>query len=299
MPDPSPQSSQPAQPPRTPQQSTFAHQLDAAQTLAVAIEAARLGAAQLMHYRDQFSVREKAPKDLVTDADLASQQAVFARLRESFPLHAMVGEEEGQDQPPSDADGRPRSDIPCWIVDPLDGTINYVHHLQSFCVSIALAAEGHLQVGVVLDPVSEELFYATRGGGAFVSRPDGSQVRPLRVSACAQLERALLACSFPAGVRKDAIEVRQFCEVLEACQTLRRLGSCALNLCYLAAGRLDGYWAQSVKSWDMAAGALMVAEAGGLMTNFDGAPVDLWHPVFAATASEQLQQALLAKLRAA
>jgi len=180
----------------------------------------------------------------------------------------------------------------CWIVDPLDGTVNYVHRLQSFCVSIALVEGDQLQVGVVLDPVTEELYVARRGQGASLITDRGTRARPLRVSSCADLPQAMVACSFPAGVRRDAPEVGQFVAVLERCRALRRLGSCALNLCYLADGRIDGYWTQSVKPWDMAAGALLVEEAGGKITSMQGTPLQVWEADFIAAATLQLHQQL-------
>lgn len=273
--------------------------------LTVAIAAAKAGAAELMAYRGRFSVREKAPKDLVTDADLASQRAVFETLRTAFPDERMMGEEEGHDQPPRDDRGE-ILDAPIWIVDPLDGTLNYVHSLQSFCVSVGLIYRNQLQVGVIADPVCDEMFTAKLGDGAWVSKLDGSERKRLLVSQCTDIESSLLACSFPAGVKSDALEVRQFCRVLERCQALRRLGSCALNLCYVAAGRLDGYWAQSVKCWDMAAGALIVSEAGGVITdiqppsmfdpNIQEQPLNVWDPKFSAASSTELQGELLAAL---
>jgi myo-inositol-1(or 4)-monophosphatase len=260
--------------------------------LEVAIDAALAGASELMKRRDSFSFREKGFKDLVTDADLASQQAIFARLAKAFPDEVMMGEEEGFDIAPTDSSGVP-VDVPIWIVDPLDGTLNYVHQLQNFCVSIGLAFRNELQVGVVVDPVCDEMFTAIRGEGAWVSRLDGSGRKRIAVSKCEDLSSALLACSFPAGVKSDAIEVQQFCRVLEQCQALRRLGSCALNLCYVAAGRLDGYWAQSVKVWDMAAGALIVREAGGQINSIQGGPLDLWEPKFSSAATRPLQDELI------
>lgn len=265
--------------------------------LEVAVDAARRGAHQLMKFRSGFSVREKAPKDLVTDADLASQRAIFSRLGEAFPEHALVGEEEGHNEPPRDASGAIRGDVPCWIVDPLDGTVNYVHQLQSFCVSIALWHEHQLRVAVIYDPLSDELFHAVRGGGAVLCRGDGSQPRGLRTSNCPALANALLACSFPAGVQKHDAPVVQFCDVIGRARAVRRLGSCALNLCYVAAGRLDGYWATSVHAWDMAAGALIVREAGGTITDFEGGDVNLWSPEFVAGGQPALHAELCDVLR--
>lgn len=271
----------------------------------VAIQAARAGAAELMRYRSGFSVREKAPRDFVTNADLASQRAVFGLLRQAFPGEAVVGEEEGHHRPPTefsraaDPQGTESEEQlrPCWIVDPLDGTLNYVHGLQHFCVSIGLAVGDQLQLGVVLDPLSDELFCASRGEGAWVSRVDGSGANPLQASQCRDIGSALLACSFAPGARRNSLEVLQFGEVLERCRSLRRLGSCALNLCYIAAGRLDGYWARSVQSWDMAAGALIVEEAGGVVGPLEGEQLDLWNPKFCAAATSDLQRMILEIVR--
>jgi myo-inositol-1(or 4)-monophosphatase len=260
--------------------------------LQIALDAANAGAQELIRHRDSFSVREKAKKDLVTSADLASQRAIFARLRAAFPDHHMMGEEEGHDAQPIDAHGK-RVEAPIWIVDPLDGTLNYVHQLQNYCVSIALFHQDRLQVGVIVDPVCQETFTAVAGQGAYLSRGDDSPPTKISVSNCTKIEESLLACSFPAGAKKDSIEAIQFCEVLERCQALRRLGSCALNLCYVAAGRLDGYWARSVKAWDMAAGALIVQEAGGVIGHINGGPLDVWDPKFCAAASQSLQDQLL------
>lgn len=273
--------------------------IDGPNELPVAVAAARAGAEELMQRWGDLQVHEKGPKDLVTDADYASQAAIFKLLGESFPDHLLIGEES--------TDGKTNAleqlvlgeQRGCWIVDPLDGTINYVHRLQSFCVSIAYVAEGELQVGVILDPVCDELFFAARGRGAWVSRCNGDQQRPVKVSDCKDISRGMFACSFPAGVKRDAPEVQQFAAVLEECQSLRRLGSCALNLCYVADGRLDGYWTQSVKAWDMAAGALIVKEAGGTVTAMDGGPLDLHNPEFIATATTELNQVLMKTLREA
>ncbi len=221
------------------------------QHLEIAITAARAGAVELMARRDDRVVSEKAPKDLVTDADLASQKAIRALLMDPFPDYGFVGEEEGETKPPPSVQ---RGDVdapPCWVVDPLDGTVNYVHRLQSFAVSIGLFAAGKMRLGVVYDPVVDEMFTAIDGQGARVND------RVVRHSDCERLGEALVACSFPAGVKADAPEVTRFTRVLERCRSLRRLGSCALNMCYVADGRLDAYWATNVSAWDSAAGTVI------------------------------------------
>ncbi|MEX0824948.1 MAG: inositol monophosphatase family protein [Pirellulaceae bacterium] len=255
--------------------------------LETAVAAARAGAEELMKRRSSRRVSEKGPRDLVTDADLASQTIIRAILADAFPDHAFVGEEEGENDPPSAVTAGGSDAPPCWIVDPLDGTVNYVHRLQSFAVSIGCFAQGGLRVGVVYDPVREETYTATAGGGAFLNG------QPIETSDCTVVEEALVACSFAARVQRDSTEVERFLAALERCRSLRRLGSCALNLCYVAAGCLDGYWAASVKSWDVAAGALIASEAGARLTMIDGSPFDVWDPRFAVFANEALHRQMI------
>jgi len=252
--------------------------------------AARAGGHVLLNYRSRFRVREKAPRDLVTDADLASQRAIRDIVLGMFPDHDFLGEEDDPTATRSGravaADGRPR-----WIVDPLDGTANYVHGLQGFAVSIAVEQQGQLLAGTVFDPVSGECFTARVGQGAWLNG------RPLAVSNCVDPGQAMVAASFSPDVTRDSVEIRRFVEILVACQSVRRLGSCALNLSYVAAGRLDAYWTTSVKTWDVAAGALLVAEAGGLTTNLDGGRLDLERPEFLSAGTAQLHADLLGILR--
>lgn len=257
------------------------------QHLMIAIAAAKAGAAELMARRDDRIVREKGPKDLVTDADLASQQAVRGILLEAFPRYVFVGEEEGQNEPlESVRRGDPEAP-PCWVVDPLDGTVNFVHRLQSFAVSIALHANGKMRLGVIYDPVTDELFSALDGCGARCND------RPIQVSHCERIDQALVACSFPARVKRSDPEVARFVQVLEQCRSLRRLGSCALNMCYVAAGRLDAYWATNVSVWDSAAGTVIAREAGATLTAYDGSRLDDWNPRFCLSATPLLHQSIV------
>ncbi|MEM6364553.1 MAG: inositol monophosphatase family protein [Planctomycetota bacterium] len=258
--------------------------------LDVAIAAARLGAKELMARRDDRVVQEKAPKDLVTDADLASQEAIRSHLTAAFPGYAFVGEEEGETQPPQAVrDGDPNAP-PCWVVDPLDGTVNFVHRLQSFAVSIGLYAAGKMRLGVILDPTRDECFTAIDGGGAHVNG------RAMKSSDTTDISEALIACSFRAGVKADSPEVTRFIRVLECCRSLRRLGSCALNMCYVADGRLDGYWATGVSAWDSAAGTVIAREAGAVLTGYDGQPFDDWEPRFCVTSGPEMQSQLIDRL---
>ena len=260
--------------------------------LSIAVQAARAGAAELMARRDSRVVSEKAPKDLVTDADLASQKAVRDLLENEFPDYAFVGEEDGENDPPDSVRQGAADAPPCWVVDPLDGTVNFVHRLQSFAVSIGLYAAGKMRLGVIYDPVVDEMFTAIDGQGAFVND------RQMKASDCEDISHGLLACSFPAGVRADAPEVVRFTRVLERCRSLRRLGSCALNMCYVSDGRLDGYWATNVASWDAAAGIVIAREAGATITSYDGTPIDDWNPRFAVSATSSLHETMVGLLSA-
>lgn len=254
--------------------------------LDLAVTAAKAGAAELLSRWESRTVSEKAPKDLVTDADLASQKAIRGILMDGFDRYAFVGEEEGENDPPASVRNGDADAPPCWVVDPLDGTVNYVHRLQSFAVSIGLYHAGRMRLGVILDPVTDELYTAIDGGGAFLNG------LPIHSSDCTDLSQALIACSFPAGVKADSPEVARFVRVLERCRSLRRLGSCALNMCYVAAGRLDGYWATNVSSWDSAAGTVIAREAGAQLTAYDGSDFDDWLPRFCVSATTPIHETM-------
>ncbi|MCC9643131.1 inositol monophosphatase [Rhodopirellula sp. JC740] len=258
--------------------------------LRLAVEAARAGAVELMARRDDRVVREKAPKDLVTDADLASQKAIREILTQGHPDYAFVGEEEGENDPPASVLAGDSDAPPCWVVDPLDGTVNYVHQLQSFAVSIGLYSAGKMRLGVIYDPTRDEMFTAVDGQGAFCNE------KPINSSDCTQLDESLIACSFRAGVTGDSPEVTRFVKVLERCRSLRRLGSCALNMCYVAAGRLDGYWATNVAAWDSAAGTVIAREAGAVLEGYGGEAFDDWNPKFCVSATPELQSRLTEQL---
>ena len=251
----------------------------------VCVDAAKAGGDVLRRWSNKFSAREKGPRDLVTEADLESQQVIREILLTNFPDHNFLGEEDTE----ADVAALLKSEL-CWVVDPLDGTANYVHQLQTYAVSIALVQNGQPIVGVIFDPVTNDCYAAEKGKGASCNG------QPLSVSKCTQIDQAMIAASFSANVSRESKEIGRFLEVLLQCQALRRLGSAALNLCYLAAGQLDAYWATSVKAWDVAAGLLIVEEAGGSVNALDGGPVDLVDPVFASAATSELQQQLLTAL---
>ena len=254
--------------------------------LDAACEAARCGAAVLEEWRGRFEVKEKGRFDLVTDADLGSQRAVRAYLERRFPTHGFLGEEEGgsKAKPPA---GAP----PTWIVDPLDGTTNYAHDFPFYCVSIGLWADGAMVVGVVLDPRHHELFIASKGHGAFLNG------RPIHTSRSARLEEALLATGFPPDVRGQEKTLDWWRYFSLRTRSLRRTGSTALNLAYVAAGRFDGYWGFDNHVWDVAGGVVLVTEAGGALTQADGSPCDPFLPDSLAS-NGPLHPVLLDALRA-
>lgn len=233
-------------------------------------------------------VSHKGEVDLVTEVDLASEALIVEALRARFPADHIVAEEGSG----GDREGAPPA-ARTWIIDPLDGTTNFSHGLPHFCVSIALCdADGPL-VGVVHEPIRRWTFSAVRGGGAW---RDGTR---LSVSPCAILDRALLATGFPYD-RRTALKnnFSEAAHLLRQGQGLRRAGAAALDLAYVAAGWLDGYWESRLSAWDIAAGALLVTEAGGVVTGDDGTPLDLSAGHLCA-GTPGVQPALLAALAAA
>lgn len=246
-------------------------------------QAALLGGRELLAWRGRFSTREKGLADLVTEADLASQEAIQRLLADRFPDHRFVGEEAaGSDAPPTD-----HGETPCWVVDPLDGTTNYVHDFPCYAVSVAAVVGGVPVAGAVLDPVRDELFWAGRGLGAWLGD------RPLQPAVTPRLGEALIGVSLPAAVKTDGPDFNCLLSLAPRCQAIRRMGSAALNLAYLACGRLDGYVAHKISPWDVAAGVLLVSEAGGLITSPDGSPHDVWRASCLGAGSHALHAALL------
>jgi myo-inositol-1(or 4)-monophosphatase len=262
--------------------------------LEVCLEAARKGGQVLLDWQDRFSFREKGPRDLVTEADVAAQEVIRGILLKSFPSHDFLGEEEAADRVAKGlAPMAARRSEFRWVVDPLDGTANYVHRMPGFAVSIALQKGDEIVLGVVFDPKSKECFTAVRGEGASLNG------QPLKTSGCERLNECLIAVSFSPNVERGSLEITRFVEALHACQSVRRLGSAALNLAFVASGRLDAYWATSCSIWDVAAGFLLVEEAGGTICGIDGQAVSLQRPEFLASASQPLERALLGVLESA
>jgi myo-inositol-1(or 4)-monophosphatase len=221
----------------------------------------RAGDIQMARRESGFRVDKKGAIDLVTEVDLECERMCRAVIAERFPQHDVLAEELGGDSPE-----QPRSSHR-WVFDPLDGTTNYTHGLPIFCASLALEYEGQACVGAVYDPTRRELFTAERGEGAYLNGA------ALRISGTVELIDALLVTGFPYDVHEESGDlVELFGAFLGRARAVRRLGSAALDLCYVAAGRFDGFWEQHLKPWDVSAGALIVQEAGGIVTGMDGSP---------------------------
>ena len=230
----------------------------AAELRQACVEAVRCGGAILAdRFHRPRTIERKGSTDLVTDADRASEAAVLGLLRQRYPEAAILAEESG-------AHGRAEAALR-FYVDPLDGTSNYAHGLPHFAVTVAVADQDGLLAGATLDPLRGELFSAGRGEGASLGE------RRLRVSSCRTLEHALLATGFANDVQADfGRPLELFGEFIRRSPTIRRLGSAAIDLAYVAAGRFDGFWEERLNPWDVAAGILLVREAGGTVTDLSG-----------------------------
>jgi myo-inositol-1(or 4)-monophosphatase len=236
---------------------------DTARYLATAIDIVlRAGDLQMRRFGRDFRVEMKGAIDLVTEVDIEVEQMCRAVLAERFPSHAVLAEEAGG--LPDATDGTSEY---CWIFDPIDGTTNYAHGLPVFCSSLALEIRGRIAIGAIYDPTRRELFTAERGVGAFLN---GSR---MAVSKADRLVDAVLVTGFPYDIHQNPGNILGlFNAFIGRARAVRRLGSAALDLCYVAAGRLDGFWEGSLRPWDVAAGALLVEEAGGQVCGMDGSP---------------------------
>ena len=236
----------------------------------VALRAAKEAGAILREGLDRTrTIEYKGTKNLVTDIDRRSEEAIASLVRRELPGHSLVSEEGTRLEGNSGYR---------WLVDPLDGTTNYAHGYPCFCVSIGIEKDGTLIYGVVYDPTLEEVFAAERDGGAFLNG------KRLRVSAISELSKALLATGFPHDVAAaEEDNLNHFGNFMKRAQAIRRPGSAALDLCYVAAGRFDGFWELGLNAWDVAAGSLAVMEAGGRVTDLTGQPLRLSAPRIVAS----------------
>jgi myo-inositol-1(or 4)-monophosphatase len=223
-------------------------------------------------YGRTLQISNKGVIDLVTEVDLAAERLIIDRIKSYYPRHAILAEE-------ADASGvvhLGQGDWK-WIIDPLDGTTNYAHSYPCFCVSIALERKGVIELGVIYDPLRDETFAAERGAGATLNE------RRIRVSEIDDLNRAMLCTGFPYDVRDHGDFARHFHNFIMHAQAVRRDGSAALDLAYVACGRFDGFWEEGLRPWDVAAGVLLVEEAGGSVSYYDGSPFNIYAPPILAS----------------
>lgn len=233
--------------------------MDLVRVKRLGISAAFKGAEIIRSFYGNISeIGKKGAIDLVTEADVGSEKVIIETIRETFPDHSILAEESGLSQGAPDAQ---------WIIDPLDGTTNFAHQLGLFAVSIAFALKGEVVVGIVLNPMTGELFTATAEGPAELNG------KPITVASADRVSESLLVTGFPYNLHDHFEELMtRFSDCLHASQGVRRLGSAALDLCYVACGRFDGFWEQNLYPWDTAAGMLINRRAGGVVTDFSDRP---------------------------
>lgn len=232
-----------------------------------AIQIAREAGGVLIDRLGRAQVTNKGTIDLVTEADLAAEELIIDRIRSHYPRHSILAEESGASDGitliPGESEWK-------WIVDPLDGTTNYAHGYPCFCVSIGIERAGRVEIGVVYDPMRDEIFAAERGQGATLNE------RRMRVSKVQDLNNAMLCTGFPYNVRERPNFARDFTNFTMQAQAVRRDGSAALDLAYVACGRFDGFWEDGLNPWDVAAGILLIEEAGGRVTDYQNEPLDIY-----------------------
>lgn len=243
------------------------------------------GAGEILRasYGTNFEVRNKGEIDLVTEADHRSESYLISEIRRRFPEHRIFSEESGE---------LLGQDQHVWFIDPLDGTVNYAHHVPVFAVSIAYQQDGALWLGAVYDPMRDEMFGAQHGEGARLNS------KPIRVSSTSQLDRSLLATGFAYDIRTHPEKnLDHFARFSVRCQGIRRFGSAAIDLCYVAAGRYDGFWELRLNDWDVAAGALIAEEAGAYITDIHGKPDYFAQPQSILAANPTLHAQMLMVLQ--
>jgi myo-inositol-1(or 4)-monophosphatase len=237
-----------------------------------AIETARdAGQILLEKFGRQINISKKGDIDLVTEADLASEALIIERIKSYHPRHSILAEESGE---AVIIGGENKWK---WIIDPLDGTTNYAHGYPCFCVTIALEHEGDIVIGVTYDPTRNELFAAEKGNGASLNN------KPICVSAEAKLADSLVVTGFPYDFKQKENFERNLTNFLVKSRGVRRDGSAAIDMAYVACGRFDGFWEEGLNPWDVAAGKLLIEEAGGQVTYYDGSPFSIYSPPICAS----------------
>lgn len=223
------------------------------------------GAGEILRagYGEIHRIDFKGPIDMVTEIDCEAEEYIVSKIKDAFPSHSIIAEESGK------TDGKKENR---WFIDPVDGTSNYARGLPIFASSIAYAEKSKMQLGCVYDPIRDECFYAEKGEGAWLNG------EAIHVSGTRELINAMLVTGFPYDIHKKENNINHFSNIIREVHTLRRLGSAALDLVYVAAGRLDGYWEIDICPWDIAAGTLIVEEAGGMVTTIHGDPVYMRPP---------------------
>lgn len=229
--------------------------------LNIATQAARQASRIILRFMDQMDkveITEKSQNDFVTQVDKLSEEMIITHIKKAYPDHCILSEETGYQ--------KGYNEEYCWVIDPLDGTRNFMHGLPQFSISIAVMKNNAAELGLIYDPIRQELFTATRGQGAYVNS------RRMRISQTQKLSQALIGTGFPYQNKDNTQKyISAFEKVFSNCGDIRRAGSAALDLAYVAAGRLDGFWQMSgLQIWDMAAGSLMIKEAGGIVCDFKG-----------------------------
>jgi len=236
-----------------------------------AIETAReAGQILLEKFGRKINIYKKGDINLVTEADLASEKLIIEKIRSYYPKHAILAEESGEAAMEGTSAWK-------WIIDPLDGTTNYAHGYPCFCVTIALEHDGEIVLGVTFDPTRDELFAAEKGSGATLNG------RQIRVSETENLNDALLVTGFPYDTRERENFARHFTEFIYKSRGIRRDGSAAIDMAYVACGRFDGFWEEGLNAWDVAAGVLLVEEAGGRVSYYDDSKFSIYQPPICAS----------------
>ena len=240
--------------------------------LSFAIDTARAAGHLLLEkYGRITAITKKGDYNLVTEADLASEALIIERIKSHYPRHTILAEESG-DTIVVDGDRQWK-----WIIDPLDGTTNFAHGYPCFCVTLALEHEGEIVIGVTYDPTRNELFTAEKGQGASLN------FKPVHVSSTPKMSESLLVTGFPYDFKDRNDFARHLTAFLLGARGVRRDGSAAIDMAYVACGRFDGFWEEGLNPWDVAAGVLMVNEAGGKVTNYDGTPLSIYKPPICAS----------------